>query len=101
MFIEKLNLVDALGLIAGVLTTIAFIPQLIKTWTSKSAEDVSVLMFVLFIFGVVLWCLYGFLIHANPVIFANLITFILALSILIMKIIFDSSSKLEKKIDNE
>ena len=73
MFLEKVNFIDAVGLIAGVLTPIAFLPQLVKTWKSKSADDVSLLMFILFISGVILWCVYGILIHANPVIIANLI----------------------------
>ncbi len=88
MLLNELNTVDITGLIAGVLTTVAFVPQLIKTWNSKSANDVSYGMFLLFSLGVVLWGVYGWEIHAFPVLIANIITFILAVSILTLKLIF-------------
>lgn len=78
--------IDILGWIAGTLTTIAFFPQLLKTWTSKSAKDVSLVMMVTFCIGVFLWLLYGLTIKAMPVVVTNLVTLILALLILILKI---------------
>ncbi len=93
MQIDYLTSTDTLGLIAGSLTTIAFIPQVIKTWRSKSAEDVSIVMFILFITGVLLWCIYGWEIHAKPVMIANIITFILASTILGLKLYFEDPSK--------
>lgn len=78
--------IDILGWIAGTLTTIAFFPQLIKTWTSKSAKDVSLVMMVTFCIGVFLWFVYGLAINAMPVVVTNSITLILALLILILKI---------------
>ena len=86
---------DTLGLLAGSLTTVAFLPQLVKTWRSQSAEDVSVGMFVLFGTGVVLWGIYGWEIHALPVILTNVITFILATAILVLKLIYDRRSLAE------
>ena len=83
---------DNIGFTAAFLTTIAFIPQLIKTWQSKSAEDVSLVMFLLFISGVFLWCVYGLEIHAIPVVIANVLTFLLACSILILKLIFENKA---------
>ncbi|HEY9847791.1 MAG TPA: SemiSWEET transporter, partial [Candidatus Caenarcaniphilales bacterium] len=83
------NFVTVLGLIAGTLTTIAFIPQLTKTWYSKSAQDVSLGMLITFSTGVFLWLTYGLLIHALPVILANLVTFVLTLVILVLKIKYD------------
>ena len=83
---------NLLGLVAGILTTISLLPQLVKTWRSKSAEDVSLLMFILFIIGVFLWCLYGLEIHSLPVVIANIITFILALSILSLKLYFTNQT---------
>ena len=80
--------VDSLGLLAGSLTTIAFLPQIVKTYQSRSADDVSYSMFIMFSIGVALWGLYGWEIHATPVIVANLITFVLAISVLIMKTLF-------------
>ena len=78
-----------LGLVAGTLTTIAFVPQLIKVWTSKSANDISYIMFILFILGIVLWEIYGWGIHSFPVILFNVITFFLGLAILVLKFVFE------------
>lgn len=86
---DSISSIDILGLIAGTLTTIAFVPQLIKVWKSKSAKDISYGMFILFVTGIVLWEIYGWGIHSLPVILFNVITFILGLSILILKFIFD------------
>ena len=74
------------GLIVGLLTTIAFIPQLAKTWKSKSAKDVSLVMFMTFTTGVLLWLIYGVLIKAPPLIAANVVTLLLAAAILGLKI---------------
>ena len=76
----------ALGLLAGTLTTIAFVPQLTKTWKTKSAEDISFGMFAIFCAGVLLWLLYGVLIGALPVILANSVTLVLAGAILVLKL---------------
>lgn len=75
-----------IGLIAGLLTTIAFVPQLTKTWKSKSAKDVSLVMLMTFTTGVLLWLIYGLLIQAAPVIAANAVTLLLAGAILALKI---------------
>jgi MtN3 and saliva related transmembrane protein len=74
------------GLAAGVLTTIAFVPQLLKTWRSRSAEDVSLGMLITFCAGVFFWLLYGLFIRSLPVIAANAVTLVLALSILGLKL---------------
>ena len=78
--------IDILGYIAATLTTIAFLPQVIKTWRSRSAKDVSLVMMITFSIGVFLWLLYGLAIQAMPVILANATTLILALLIVILKI---------------
>ena len=80
------QLIDLLGWIAGTLTTIAFFPQLLKTWATKSAKDVSLVMMITFSVGVFLWLLYGLAIQAMPVILANATTLTLALLIVILKI---------------
>jgi len=81
-----MDAVNLLGLAAGVLTTIAFIPQLSKTWKSKCADDVSFGMMSIFCAGVFLWLLYGLWIQALPIILANLVTLVLAALILGLKI---------------
>lgn len=75
-----------LGMLAGTLTTIAFLPQLIRTWQSKSTKDISLGMFLIFTGGVVLWLIYGVLINSLPVMLANGLTFLLASAILVLKI---------------
>jgi MtN3 and saliva related transmembrane protein len=77
---------NLLGLLAGTLTTAAFLPQVIKTWRSCSAGDISLVMFALFSLGVLLWIVYGFTVGAVPVIVANVITLLLSITILVFKI---------------
>jgi MtN3 and saliva related transmembrane protein len=78
--------VMVMGLVAGTLTTIAFVPQLLKTWKSRSAEDVSLGMLITFCTGVFLWLLYGLFIRSLPVILANVVTLLLAGTILVLKL---------------
>jgi len=78
--------VEWLGLVAGFLTTIAFLPQVIKTWKTKSARDISLTMFLFFCVGVSLWLVYGILIADIPIIISNILTLLLASSILFFKI---------------
>jgi MtN3 and saliva related transmembrane protein len=77
---------NTLGLIAGALTTVAFIPQVVKIWKTRHTRDISLGMFAIFSAGVFLWLLYGIQIGATPVIVANIVTLGLALTILIFKI---------------
>ena len=78
------------GLAAGFCTTVAFLPQVVKTWKSKSAKDLSLGMYSIFCTGVLLWLIYGIMISDLPVILANAITLILAVSILFFKLTFKS-----------
>ena len=77
-----------LGYFAGLLTTIAFIPQVVKVWTSKSTSDISLIMFVVFTFGVLLWLIYGVIVNDYSLVITNLVTFSLSLSILVAKILY-------------
>lgn len=81
--------ITLLGLLAGVLTTISFVPQVIKTWKTKSAKDLSLGMYSIFCLGVLLWLIYGFAVSDIPVIAANMVTLIFALTLLYFKIFFD------------
>ena len=82
---DQIN-IEIFGYFAAVLTTIAFVPQLLKTIISKKAEDVSLTTLVMFLTGVGSWIIYGFRIQSKPILIANVITFILNLLILIFKI---------------
>jgi MtN3 and saliva related transmembrane protein len=81
-----MDLINILGLTAAMLTTGAFVPQVIKTWKSRKAKDVSLEMLVLFCTGSFLWMVYGLLIKSVPVSLANLGTLLLNLTILWLKI---------------
>lgn len=80
--------VQVLGLVAGACTTIAFLPQVIKTWKSRSAKDLSLGMFSFFCFGVLLWLIYGIMKMDIPVIAANMVTLMLASTLLFFKLRF-------------
>jgi len=77
------------GYVAGFCTTLAFLPQVIRTYKTKSAKDISLGMYLVFCFGVVMWLFYGFYIHSMAIIWTNTATIVLAGSMLLMKIIFD------------
>ncbi|PKO52751.1 MAG: hypothetical protein CVU26_06040 [Betaproteobacteria bacterium HGW-Betaproteobacteria-2] len=80
---------NLIGFLAATLTTIAFIPQVIKVWRTRSTRDVSIGMYTLFTAGVALWFCYGLMIGSWPVIMANVVTLVLAGLVLIMKIRID------------
>jgi MtN3 and saliva related transmembrane protein len=81
--------VDGIGYLAATLTTISFLPQLIRVVKLRSARDISLGMFLIFTTGTAFWLIYGILAHSWPVSIANAITFILAASILILKLRYD------------
>ncbi|HEY9222140.1 MAG TPA: SemiSWEET transporter [Lutibacter sp.] len=78
--------VEIIGLTAGILTTAAFVPQVYKTWKSKSAESLSLTMFLVFFVGIILWLIYGIYINSPAMIFANAVTGFLALLLIFFKL---------------
>jgi len=86
MFSTTMDFTTITGLVAGTMTTIAFLPQLIHTWKTRSAKDVSLGMFLIFTTGVVLWVIYGLMIQSLPIIAANSVTLVLAGAILVLKV---------------
>lgn len=77
-----------IGLTAGFCTTVAFLPQALKTWRTKSAKDLSLGMYSVFCTGILLWFTYGILINDIPIIITNFVSMILASSILYFKLTF-------------
>ena len=75
-----------IGFFAAFCTTIAFLPQALKVWKTKSTKDISLYMFIIFTVGVLSWLIYGISISDLPIILANALTLILSLFILIYKI---------------
>ena len=83
--------VELFGYFAAILTTAAFVPQLIKTLKTKKANDVSLITLIMFICGVLSWIVYGYKISSFPILVANIITLILNLLILISKIYYSNN----------
>lgn len=83
-----MDMTTALGLVAGFLTTIAFVPQVWKIWKTRSAKDVSLPTFLAFALGVALWMAYGIVKQEPPIILWNAVTLVLAAAIVAMKLKF-------------
>ncbi|MEM6522365.1 MAG: SemiSWEET transporter [Bacteroidota bacterium] len=85
-----MNNIQLIGLLAGILTSISFLPQVIKTWKTKSADDLSLNMFLLFTTGITLWLIYGLIINDLPIILANVFTLCSSGTILYFKLRYRS-----------
>ena len=75
-----------LGLVAGTLTSIASVPQLLKTMRTRHARDISIWQPLLLAIGVALWMIYGMLIHDMPLILANIVPLICNIMLTILKL---------------
>ena len=84
----KIIYIEFFGYFAAILTTLAFIPQLIKTLKTKKADDVSLTTLIMFLTGVAAWIIYGIQISSRPILIANTITFLLNFLILVFKLIY-------------
>jgi MtN3 and saliva related transmembrane protein len=80
-----MEIITILGFVAATLTTLSFVPQVHKAWTSKRCADLSLGMLLAFGAGVFLWLVYGLLLRAAPIIVANLVTLTLILVLLYLK----------------
>ncbi len=78
--------IDIVGFMAGALTTLALVPQAVKSWKTKHTKDVSLGWILILAAGVFLWLIYGILINSLPIIVANALTLILALIIGVFKL---------------
>lgn len=82
--------IEIIGLIAAVLTTAAFLPQVYKTWKTKDVSALSLPMLILFFTGIVLWLMYGIYIKSLSMIIANSITIVSSLLLLYFKITYEN-----------
>lgn len=80
--------VDAVGYFAATLTTAAWVPQLVRTWRTRSADDLSPGMLAAFTLGVALWLLFGLARGSGPVIAANAVTLVLSLGLVVLRVAF-------------
>lgn len=79
---------EVLGFIAGMITTISFVPQVVRIYRIKSGRDISLWMMLLFALGVTLWLIYGLLLSSLPIILANAVTLVLVVAILVLKVYY-------------
>lgn len=75
-----------IGALAGVLTTLAFVPQVVRTWRTRSTNDLSYGMLTMFSAGVALWMVYGLALRAPSIVWANGVTLVLSLILLALKL---------------
>lgn len=82
------NLVEYIGYFGSFLTSITFLPQVYKSWQSKSVGDLSIWMIFIVLTSTIVWLVYAFAIHSGPVISANLVVLVLTLVLLYFKLTF-------------
>lgn len=80
-------IIECIGIVAGILTTLSFLPQVIKIWRTRDASSISLLMYSFMCTGVLLWLIYGVAIASFSLVAANAITLFLAGCVLFLKII--------------
>ena len=81
-----MNLTTVIGLFAATCTTASFIPQVVQILKTRNTKGISLIMYIIFTFGIFCWLIYGIMLGEAPIIVANALTFSLALTILIFKI---------------
>lgn len=85
---KMIDAYEIIGLIAATLTTSAFVPQVYKTWKTRSTESLSLTMYIAFFIGIVLWLIYGIHLNSLAMILSNIVTGLLALLLIIFKLRF-------------
>ena len=80
--------IEILGLVAGTITSVTFLPQVVKIWQTKSARDLSLTMLLLLMLGVVLWLIYGLVVMSAAIIYTNSMVLAMSLIMLYFKLKF-------------
>jgi MtN3 and saliva related transmembrane protein len=80
--------IEILGLVAGTITSVTFLPQVVKIWQTKSAKDLSIMMLLLLMLGVVLWLIYGLVVMSAAIIYTNSMVLAMSLIMLFFKLKF-------------
>jgi MtN3 and saliva related transmembrane protein len=81
-----MTLATIVGFAASFCTTVAFLPQVLRAWRTRSTRDISLGMFLVFSVGILLWLIYGLMVRDAPLTAANAVTLILAVTILGLKL---------------
>lgn len=94
----SMTAMDILGMTAGCISSITFLPQVIKTWKTKSAADISLLMFTFATISVIMWLVYGIILQNIPIIFTN--SMVLFFSLIMLYFKFRYSGKRDRELQN-
>ncbi|XOU94710.1 MAG: SemiSWEET family sugar transporter [Candidatus Kerfeldbacteria bacterium] len=92
--------IDVLGYVAGILVVISLLPQTIKSWKTKSTQDLSLWRYIIYVVGLIIWIIYAIKIDNGPVAVMNGLGLILAISILYLKLKYGIKDKYEGKNPN-
>lgn len=84
----SLELEEIFGYSAAVISSVSFLPQLIKLWKTKSGHDLSMITLIFLLLNAVLWFIYGLMKDAQPLWITNLLMIIMIGLMIIMKIIY-------------
>lgn len=87
-----MSIADIIGYTAGAITSLTFLPQVIKTWKEKSAKDVSLLMFIIAALNEVLWIVYGILLNNWVIIATNVVVLSMSLCMIYLKLRYDRNN---------
>lgn len=79
---------ELIGALAGLLTTLAFVPQVVRAWRTRSTNDLSYGMLAMFSAGVALWIVYGLALQAPSIVWANAVTLALSVTLVVLKLRF-------------
>jgi MtN3 and saliva related transmembrane protein len=83
-FFRQINFTNAVGILAGVFTSVSMLPQLIKTFKKKKSEEISILMIVILIIGIAGWIYYGILREDYPLLFTNAFSILVNITLLVL-----------------
>jgi len=83
-----MNIVTSIGLIAGAITSLAAVPQVVRTYRTRHARDLSIWQPVLLVIGMLLWLIYGIFLRDLPLILANAFSILCYALLIFMKIYF-------------
>lgn len=86
--------VELMGDTAGFLTTVSFVPQVVKVLRDRDTSAISLPMYVVFTTGIFFWLVYGIFLHSAPILIANIVTFVLASAVLVLKITLEWRARL-------
>ncbi len=79
---------EIIGIIAAVLTTFGFVPQVFKSFRTKNVEGISLTMYLAMFIGLIFWLIYGFLIDSFAIKLANIVSGILVFTLIVLRIIY-------------